>query len=206
MSLSQFVKIAHISNLSDARYCAGMMVDILGFEIADPQSEHFVDPDSFEEITSWVTGVSFAGECHGASANQIREVLPQYPVQYVETDRLEVLAELAGQLTVNLIYKARYTHRTNPQRFSEELTDADRYSAIIIVEAEEDPDKQIMDNLLAPLSLQARLIRAYALDSDTVTELPRYWDGIELQAEIEEQAGLKDYGIVMDILEQIEED
>ena len=61
MALKTLVKVGNISNLSDARYCAGMGVDFLGFNI-DPANEHYVDPEEFKEITKWVSGPEFVGE------------------------------------------------------------------------------------------------------------------------------------------------
>jgi phosphoribosylanthranilate isomerase len=52
MALKTKVKAGNITNLSDARYCAGMGVDWLGFP-AD-----VVNPDTFKEITNWVTSLN----------------------------------------------------------------------------------------------------------------------------------------------------
>jgi hypothetical protein len=56
MSLKTKVKAGNITNLSDARYCAGMGVDWLSF----PAEK--VNPVKFKEITDWVTGPQFVLE------------------------------------------------------------------------------------------------------------------------------------------------
>lgn len=47
--------VNRITNLSDARYCAGMNVDLLGF-VADPGHPDYVTPQLFREITGWISG------------------------------------------------------------------------------------------------------------------------------------------------------
>ena len=92
MALQTFVKISNISNLSDARYCAGMMVDVLGFNI-DPSSASAVSPEDFAEIAEWVAGVEFAGEFHEATMHQIKDAIKKYEVDYVEIEKMD-LAEM----------------------------------------------------------------------------------------------------------------
>ena len=52
------VKVSSIENLSDARYCAGMGVEWLGFPLAMPV-------EKLEEIRNWLAGVQIVGECIG---------------------------------------------------------------------------------------------------------------------------------------------
>ena len=61
MALKTTVKVSKVNNLSDARYCAGMGVNQLGFNI-EPDHENYTDPKSFKELADWVSGVEFVGE------------------------------------------------------------------------------------------------------------------------------------------------
>ena len=45
MSLKYFVHVSSISNLSDARYCSGMMVDSLGYNL-DENSNNILSKES----------------------------------------------------------------------------------------------------------------------------------------------------------------
>ena len=56
MSLVTKVKAANITNLSDARYCAGMGVDWIGFPLSQ------VNPTVFSEITGWLSGPQWVVE------------------------------------------------------------------------------------------------------------------------------------------------
>lgn len=77
MSLKTKVKVGNITNLSDARYCAGMGVDWLGFPIES------VNPKTFAEITSWVTGPQFMIEL---KAGTVPESLYEYGVELIQVD------------------------------------------------------------------------------------------------------------------------
>lgn len=50
------VKVGKVTNLSDARYCAGMGVDFLSFPVSR------IDPKTFKEITGWLAGPQFGVE------------------------------------------------------------------------------------------------------------------------------------------------
>lgn len=68
------VKAGNITNLSDARYCAGMGVDWLGFPVSD------IDPKTLAEITGWVSGPQFVLEVTTQTPDQLRS----YPDTWVQ--------------------------------------------------------------------------------------------------------------------------
>jgi phosphoribosylanthranilate isomerase len=74
MSLKYFVHVSSISNLSDARYCSGMMVDSLGYNL-DENSNDKLSIDTVKEISQWVNGVKFIAEFYNSSEKYINKVL-----------------------------------------------------------------------------------------------------------------------------------
>lgn len=58
--LKKKVLVNGISNLSDARYCAGMMVDYLCFEM-NPSHEDFISIEKVTEIKNWISGPKIGG-------------------------------------------------------------------------------------------------------------------------------------------------
>ena len=84
MALRTFVKVSTISNLSDARYCAGMGVDLLGFCTIKGQNQ-YIDPARFQEIRGWVTGPKIVAEIYGIdNATEIEKILEDYKPDYLE--------------------------------------------------------------------------------------------------------------------------
>ena len=47
--------VSRITNLSDARYCAGMGVDMLGY-VVDPVHDDYVSPARYQEMVGWISG------------------------------------------------------------------------------------------------------------------------------------------------------
>jgi phosphoribosylanthranilate isomerase len=89
MSLRTTVKVSHISNLSDARYCSGMGVEMLGFRVI-PGADHYMPPHLFQDIRGWLAGPSIVAElCGVTSEEQIREAVQTYAPDYFEVTAVE---------------------------------------------------------------------------------------------------------------------
>lgn len=79
-----FVKVGNITHLSDARYCAGMGVDLLGFSVIEGQ-ENYISPKQFQEIRGWISGPGVVAQLYGiASADTIAGILENYRPDYLE--------------------------------------------------------------------------------------------------------------------------
>jgi phosphoribosylanthranilate isomerase len=74
------VKVSSIANLSDARYCAGMGVEWLGFPLQE------ITIEKFTEIRNWLAGVQIVGEFTKATADQVREAVAIYQPDVIEID------------------------------------------------------------------------------------------------------------------------
>ena len=70
MGLKTLVKVGEVSNLSDARYCAGMGVELIGFNL-DKSSANYVSIETFTAITGWIEGVEFVAEFENSSLEEI---------------------------------------------------------------------------------------------------------------------------------------
>jgi phosphoribosylanthranilate isomerase len=53
------VLIRRVTNLSDARYCAGMGVEMLAFPLTGPEA---LTPEAVRELSGWVSGIQLVGE------------------------------------------------------------------------------------------------------------------------------------------------
>jgi len=93
MALKLTVKINSVTNLSDARYCAGMGVELIGFSI-DKNSPNYIDPLRFREISGWISGVSFVGEYNGANPSELMEILENYSFDFIQLSENFPVSEL----------------------------------------------------------------------------------------------------------------
>lgn len=60
MALKTFVKISTVNNLSDARYCAGMYVNLMGFNLEEGNKDYMA-PEKYQELTDWLSGLEYVG-------------------------------------------------------------------------------------------------------------------------------------------------
>jgi len=104
MALKTKVKINRITNLTDARYCSGMYVDVLGFSLEDG-NPHYISPSQFQEITGWISGTDYAAEFTDSDAYTIERRLVDYPgINWIESGDLDTLFQLKS-LGKKLIYR-----------------------------------------------------------------------------------------------------
>src|SRR6478736_3441572 len=85
MSLKTKVKVGNITNLSDARYCAGMGASWLGFPIKEADGS-LLAPEKFIDITGWVSGPEFVLEAEEVNLATLYGSIQHYPAQYIQLD------------------------------------------------------------------------------------------------------------------------
>lgn len=204
MALKTFVKISGINNLSDARYCAGMIVDILGFSF-EPEDPNFMAPDKYTAITEWVSGVTFAAEFEESKPEQIREILAQYPkVDFLQTSRAEDIAALRSfQLPIILKIDLNTIERASLATLFEDVA---RDVAFFLVEnSGEESQPALLDEVLH-LSTEYPILLGFGLSQDNVLEIIEKYPikGIALKGGDEIKPGYKDFDDLAEILETIE--
>lgn len=90
MPLKTLVKVGALTHLSDARYCAGMGVNMLGFKVI-PAEPDYISPPKFQEIRGWITGPQIVAELYGiGDASLIPQIMQDYKPDYVEIGLAEV--------------------------------------------------------------------------------------------------------------------
>ena len=201
MALKTFVKISDVNNLSDARYCAGMMVDIIGFNV-DPTSDSRISPEDFKEITEWVAGVQFAGEFTDASKDTICEALNEYPIDLIQISDLNQV-EAINLLGKPMIFKLNIESSEDVAAIKSKLSYLDELVKIVILKSTKEDLFEEIDAQIGYYNGNLRLLKGYGLsDNNQLAKFP----GLELEALNEDRPGYKDYGMVMDVLEAIDED
>lgn len=191
MSLVTKVKAANITNLSDARYCAGMGVDWIGFPVEQ------VTPTVFSEITGWLSGPKWVLEL-GA---QPWADLSNYSTQVWQCllADFEKALELEGKIMVQLALQDW------PEAKEILMANTNRIEAIIInkFSGAGDTDKKSV----AAISQHFLVLIDMSTVEQSLTEILS-WNvaGIQLHGSSEERPGLKDYSQLSDVLEQLEAD
>lgn len=204
MSLKTFVKVSRVSNLSDARYCAGMMVDMLGFNL-DETDPDFVSPTDYREITEWVAGVDFVGEFESSDVETIKLKAVDYNLNFIEVTDLEKLEELS-ELGKSLLFKLIVSQESDIDNLANMISVAEDFCEKIIIDCSDTSLFETLEKAANTIKSEKPLIKAYNVNEESVSGLAAKWSGIQLKGSHEDQPGFKDYGIVMDILEVLEED
>jgi len=206
MSLKTFVKIGKIENLSDARYCAGMMVDILGFNLEEG-TEGFVSAEKFKEITDWVAGVKFCGEFANAQVAEVKLATTNYPIDYIEIQNPDQLEELS-ELSQSLIYKIVIRDQSDLDKLTSQIAFAQDLVEYISIQCTNESLYEAIEQTLTNATTSSQLIRDYDLSEENADKIAEQgvFSGIELEGSPEDRPGFKDYGKVMDILEVLEVD
>ena len=203
MSLSTFVKISTISNLSDARYCAGMGVDMLGF-CFNPSNPEAISPELFLEIKNWVAGVRFVGEFGDLSAEEIIDIQKQMPLDFIEISDLDQVEKI-GLLGKPLIYSMELTTDNDVSSLASTFSYLDELVDYVVLNCKNPDLFNAINQAASFYHGRLKLILAFNLNVDSLDSIKGY-AGIQLTGTAEEKPGQKDYNEVMDMLEALEVD
>lgn len=215
MALSTIVKISNVTNLSDARYCAGMGVDLLGFSM-DERSAQYVAPEKFKEIRSWVAGLHIVGETSSTDPLEIERLLALYQPDVLQIEESALLPYLAS-FDCRIILKADLSLLTFDQLeafFASVQSDAvaDRASDRVDYYLLESKAAVKLDAdlkaVLQRLAARYPILLGFGFTPDSIqqvlAELPV--QGIALTGGDEDRPGWREFGELMDILETLETD
>lgn len=197
MPLKTLVKVGNISNLSDARYCAGMGVEMLGFTVIEGK-ENFINPKSYQEIRGWVSGPSIVAEIYGINGQpNLTQIIEEYAPDFLELgiSELHLLPETMLPLIVSLDQTVSAEQKQKLDSLKDKI-------AFILI-----------DNPIISFPLIKEISREFPVlimirSTVKVSELlsVKGINGIALNGSQEIKPGLKDYSHLADVLEQLETD
>jgi phosphoribosylanthranilate isomerase len=198
MALTTFVKISGVNNLSDARYCAGMEANILGFCL-ESGKPGYVSPEAFKEITNWVAGIQFAGEFYQADVETIKTALEHYAIDWVEVGSIETFRAIAGwgKPTILRLDAAGLASWQETEAKEKHLP------TYILLEEENATALKAL-----PIVTQVPLIlgSGISLENAAAIASSKVYSGIALRGGNEIRPGLRDFDEMADILEALEID
>ena len=195
------IKINHVGDLSDARYCAGMQAHYLGFCVVR-DAPRYVDEASYREITHWVRGLDFVLECETMEAKAIRTLLPRYPSQYIETTQEAHIPDLSG-LPQKIILKKYIRQREDLMALQRMPHTIGRHIAHYLCMGS-GSWWTTHKTALASLSKERSVIVGDAISTNALSLLSGLpVAGIALSAQREVKTGWKTYGAMRDVLEHL---
>ena len=199
MSLKYFVHVSTISNLSDARYCSGMMVDSLGYNL-DENSNNILSIDSVKEISQWVNGVKFIAEFYNSSEEHINKILEneifdaiqlniENKIKNINFNDSKVLIRISNPNEIN----------ENTNKFLDE--NFPKTETLII----DNLSSESINNLGYLDRKYMLIINPYEDISSLISKLEHKNFGLLLKGSNEIRPGLKDYDSLSEFLESIDD-
>ena len=205
MALSSFVYISDVDNLSDARYSAGMGVDLVGFRL-NPHDESALNPEQFKEIAVWISGVNLVGEFGDSTPEEVKEYLTDFNVDYLLISDESQIHEFT-QFNKPLILRILVSKETN-----ENLASILNYTSgsidYFLLESEGNALEEEDIKLIKTYSTQFPIILGYGVNTENVKTIVNELKlkGISLKGGSEIRPGYKDFDEMADILELLEID
>lgn len=206
MALKTFVKISNVNNLSDARYCSGMYVDLMGFSL-EPVNDNYLTPVAFKEITGWLSGLHYVGEFSTTDSDAILEQLNTYKgINYIQVEEEYHLRGLAKS-PYKLILKKCVD---NNEQLAELLPLASRLKEanVILLIDTDDPRKFTDPNLdiIRNIAQACEVLLGFGFNADTVEMVVQQTQvrGIAMKGGNEIKPGVKDFDELAETLERLE--
>jgi phosphoribosylanthranilate isomerase len=189
------VKVSSIANLSDARYCAGMGVEWLGFPLLDLKLERFT------EIRNWLAGVQIVGEFTKATAEQIREAVSTYKPDVIEIDSSVSLVAIQS-IDIPKILRVNIDTDNLPAIFAASTP----YVSHFLVVGDSVDSLTGMEASIEIWSAQYPIILGLDIPESDLDEWVEQSSiqGIGLVAGEEDRPGFRDFTDLMTILEKLE--
>lgn len=193
MALKTLVKVGTITNLSDARYCAGMGVEMLGFTAVEGHAT-FIDATAYQAIRGWVSGPVFVAEVYGLQRDTISGILENYAPDFLELAPND-LAQLPFDISVPLIIAINNTSSVQEKW----IDDWKKKIAYLII-----------DPINIPEASMAMLAKEFPIllkiENEEKLSLLDKVDakGVTLNGSQEIRPGLKDYDHLSLVLEHLE--
>lgn len=196
MPLKTLVKVGNITNLSDARYCAGMGVEILGFN-AIANSGNFVDQKNYQDIRGWLSGPKFAIEIYNFGSTDLQKIIQNYAPDFLELDA-EDLLRLPKNINVPLIVSLDESSYNSHEAHVKQWAPTIAY--VIVPFAENDFFKDGVGN-------DFQVLLSYEEHGDIQPMFDnKHIKGIVLSGSAEIKPGLKDYDHLTEVLEKLDID
>lgn len=205
MALKTKVLVSGINNLSDARYCAGMGVDIIGFNF-DPENPDHISTETFKEIAGWISGVSYVGEFGNSELDYIKDIAEELGFDCVEIESPENIQPLQ-ELDIPVILKIDISDYEVPSLLFS-ILDGFKDSVLYFNLTASAPVSEESWNELRENLKNYPILLGFNVEPGNVNTLLDAIEvqGISLKGGYEIKPGFKDFDELAEIIEAIEID
>jgi phosphoribosylanthranilate isomerase len=203
MALKCVVKVSEINNLSDARYCAGMGVEMIGFCL-DENHPRFIELARLREISVWVSGVKVVGEVAGDDVENINYLAEQLNLDYIQLNHA-ISPDRIDRIKKPVILKLDFDPE-NIENISIELQTLSKHVDFFILESRDFGSVKSFEKQLQSWCHQYKIIIAFGVKKEDLDEIVNIIKpyGIGLKGGQEIKPGLKDFEALSEILEALE--
>jgi phosphoribosylanthranilate isomerase len=204
MSLKTVVKVARISNLSDARYCAGMGVQYLGFSM-DSDAEHYVDQNTLKTIKEWIVGPKIVGEFSNLDTTEYDISTLGEELDCIEISDPDSIGA-AGKTGLPVIFRLEIETVETVREIEQLLINLKDSVQFFILDGS--PGSKINNTDILSLASLYKIMIGFEMDHQSIHAWIDETDifGISLKGGTEIKPGFKDYDELADILEEIQID
>ncbi|AWV98411.1 hypothetical protein [Arcticibacterium luteifluviistationis] len=184
--LKKEVLVNGISNLSDARYCAGMFVDYLCFEL-NADHPDFIPVEKMVEIKNWVSGPKIGGRISNWPEELTNEQWQDLGLDFIIIDDISLINASRARVG-ELFFEVKESSDTQ---------DLDNFEHILISD----------DSLVGQIN-HASLFVGGNIGLDNLEEKVENEaiKGLALKGNHEDKPGESKYEDLMDVLEALEEE
>jgi phosphoribosylanthranilate isomerase len=197
--LKTTVKVSNLNNLSDARYCAGMGVEMLGFSMDE------LDFDKFKEMRGWLAGVQVVGETDSQDVSVIIELVDKYQPDFLQISNWQNVVEIQ-RIGKPIILKVDFATANLPALFQSTKS----FVEYFLIENSDDfgvIDDAVLSQIDA-WSFQFPILLGFGVKESNANELleQTQLSGLALKGGHEIRPGFGDFDELMNILEILEEE
>jgi phosphoribosylanthranilate isomerase len=205
MALKTFVKISSVNNLSDARYCSGMQVNLMGFSLEE-NNKNFTSPEKFKEITDWLSGVSFVAEFEFSHPENILETLKFYEgFEFVQIKQ-EIHLKMLINSGYGIILKQEVESIEDIKNFHTKAESYEQLGVVLLLHSKGLELNGDVKEEIQKLAEKCAVLVGFGFNAENVLDLIENTavKGIEMEGGDEIKPGLKDFDELADILEVLE--
>jgi phosphoribosylanthranilate isomerase len=192
------IKICGITNLEDARFAAGALVDYLGFIFYD-KSPRYIDPAEAGAIINWIEGPEKVGVFVNQPLDDVNRIAKESGLDYVQLHGDESIeyCELVEKPIIKVIH---IEEETVPYLLKHQIDQYEEVADFLLFDTKIDglwggTGKSFDWNMLNEASIDIPFFLSGGLNADNVKEAIETVQpyAIDISSSLEQKPGLKDF-------------